>query len=146
ADGKDPRQCPACREGRLSMKFGKFGAFIGCVRYPECRYTRPLGAPAPAEGAAIMDGPKELGLDPATGLKVTLRIGPYGPYVQLGGEEVAPVEAEPEAKEADAKGAKGKKKKKVVKEKPKRASLPKGTNPADVDLARALKLLSLPRE
>ena len=148
ADGSNPRQCPACAEGRIGLKFGKFGAFVGCSRYPECRYTRPLGAPDASQTQA-MDGPKELGTDPASGLKVTLRIGPYGPYVQLGGEEVAaaapPPPPEPEEVAADGK----KKKKKAAKPKvpkPKRASLPKGTDPNAVDLDRALKLLSLPRE
>jgi DNA topoisomerase-1 len=145
ADGSNPRQCPACAEGRIGLKFGKFGAFVGCSRYPECRYTRPLGAPDAAQGQAL-DGPKELGLDPATGLKVTLRIGPYGPYVQLGGEEVAPVVAEPPPEEPAADGKKKRKKAKPKAPKPKRASLPKGTDPHAVDLGRALKLLSLPRE
>jgi DNA topoisomerase-1 len=145
ADGSNPRQCPACAEGRIGLKFGKFGAFVGCSRYPECRYTRPLGAPDAAQGQAL-DGPKELGVDPATGLKVTLRIGPYGPYVQLGGEEVAPVAAEPPPEEPAADGKKKKKKAKPKAPKPKRASLPKGTDPHSVDLGRALKLLSLPRE
>jgi DNA topoisomerase-1 len=150
ADGGNPRQCPACAAGRIGLKFGKFGAFIGCNRYPECRYTRPLGAPEPGQGTAVLDGPKELGTDPATGMVVTLRVGPYGPYVQLGGNEppptappvVAPVEdADDKAKKkrkAKAKAAKA--------PKPKRASLPKGTDPNAVDLDRALKLLSLPRD
>ncbi|MHB1204999.1 MAG: type I DNA topoisomerase [Rhodospirillaceae bacterium] len=150
ADGTNPRVCPACSEGRIGLKFGKFGSFIGCSRYPECRYTRPLGAPDGANGQFALDGPKELGLDPATGLKVTLRVGPYGPYVQLGGEEVLPAPPPPkvvaEEGEVDPK-AKKKKKKAVPKgEKPKRMSLPKGTDPNDVDLNRALKLLALPRE
>jgi len=149
ADGSNPRQCPACAEGRIGLKFGKFGSFIGCSRYPECRYTRPLGAPDAGPGQA-MDGPKELGSDPATGLKVTLRIGPYGPYVQLGGEELAPAPAPPPPSEPEEVAADGKKKKKKAAKpkvpKPKRASLPKGTDPNAVDLDRALKLLSLPRE
>ena len=162
ADGGNPRQCPACAQGRIGLKFGKFGAFIGCSKYPECRYTRPLGAPEPGQTAAL-DGPKELGTDPASGMVVTLRVGPYGPYVQLGGNEPPPIappvtvpaEPEPEVEaepEVDAKGkkkkkAKAKAKPKVVKPpKPKRASLPKGTDPNAVDLDRALKLLSLPRD
>jgi DNA topoisomerase-1 len=144
ADGSNPRQCPACTEGRIGLKFGKFGAFVGCSRYPECRYTRPLGSSEDAQGQAL-DGPKELGLDPASGLKVTLRVGPYGPYVQLGGEEIAPAPVvAPEEPAAD--GKKKKKKAKPKTPKPKRASLPKGTDPQSVDLGRALKLLSLPRE
>src|SRR6201988_2128383 len=50
ADGSDPRKCPSCETGRLSLKLGKFGGFIGCTNYPECRYTRPL-APANGNGA-----------------------------------------------------------------------------------------------
>jgi DNA topoisomerase-1 len=116
ADGSDPRQCPGCATGRLSLKLSKFGAFIGCSNYPECRYTRPLSAGV--DGAEIAN--KKLGEDPQTGLEVTLRNGRFGPYVQLG--------------EA------------VDGEKPKRAGLPKGTVAEDVDLAKALALLSLPRE
>ena len=84
AEGGDPRQCPNCGEGRLSLKVGKFGAFIGCSNYPDCRYTRQFsdtqnGAPE----ASTPDG-KLLGHDPETGLPVTLRTGRFGPYVQLG--------------------------------------------------------------
>ncbi|NWG23987.1 MAG: type I DNA topoisomerase [Pseudorhodoplanes sp.] len=114
ADGGDPRQCPNCGEGRLSLKVGRFGAFIGCSRYPECRFTRQLTAGENGGG-----GTRKLGEDPETGLEVTLRSGRFGPYVQLG------------------EGSK--------EEKPKRAGLPKGTSPDDVDLKMALGLLSLPR-
>ncbi|HZR62298.1 MAG TPA: type I DNA topoisomerase [Xanthobacteraceae bacterium] len=116
-DGGDSRQCPNCSGGRLTLKLSKFGAFIGCSNYPECRYTRPLSAPG--EGGAEI-GTKVLGVDPESGLEVTLRSGRFGPYVQLGES--------------------------VDGEKPKRAGLPKGTSPEDVDLKRALQLLSLPRE
>jgi len=122
-DGNDPRLCPACNKGRLGLKLGKFGGFIGCSNYPECRYTRKLGLEGEdenGEGGADA-GPRLLGTDPVSGLPVTLRKGPYGNYVQLG--------------EAVAKG-----------EKPKRCSLPRGLAPADVDLDKALRLLSLPRE
>ncbi|HLH94670.1 MAG TPA: type I DNA topoisomerase [Xanthobacteraceae bacterium] len=115
ADGIDPRQCPNCG-GQLSLKLSKFGGFIGCTNYPECRYTRQLTA-----GVGGVDGgTKRLGEDPASGLEVTLRSGRFGPYVQLGET--------------------------VDGEKPKRAGLPKGLSPDDVDLTRALGLLSLPRE
>jgi DNA topoisomerase-1 len=115
-DGTDPRTCPNCGTGRLSLRLGKFGGFIGCSNYPECRYTRQL---ATANGAAD-GGMRKLGEDPQTRLDVTVRSGRFGPYVQLG------------------EGADG--------EKPKRAGLPKGLSPDDVDLGRALGLLSLPRE
>ncbi|MEM9170766.1 MAG: topoisomerase C-terminal repeat-containing protein, partial [Pseudomonadota bacterium] len=110
--------CTACDDGALSLKTGKFGAFIGCTNYPECKYTRQLGGNQ--EDAAA--GDKSLGLDPESGLDVLLRIGRFGPYIQLGEED----------KEAD--------------EKPKRAGIPKGWKVEDVDLAQALKLLELPRD
>jgi DNA topoisomerase-1 len=117
-DGK-PRQCPSCADGELSLKLGRHGAFIGCSRYPDCRHTRPLAANG--EGSDITDsGPKELGKHPELGLDITLRRGPYGFYIQLGEGE-------------------GKKK-------PKRSSLTKAMDPAEIDLAMALKLLELPRE
>jgi len=122
ADGGDPRACPACTDGRLALKLGKFGAFIGCSNYPDCRYTRPLGGGEEAEKAALEDN-RVLGEDPDTGLPVIVKKGPYGWYVQLG-------EADPEDK----------------KKKPKRASLPRGTDPGGLDLERGLKLLALPRE
>ncbi|MBS7541431.1 type I DNA topoisomerase [Ancylobacter lacus] len=118
-DGSDPRLCPTCGSGRLSLKVGKFGAFIGCSNYPECKYTRPLAVQQGESGEAET-GTRSLGVDPASGLEVTVRDGRFGTYLQLG-----------EAKDG---------------EKPKRSSLPKGLSPAAVDLETALALLSLPRE
>ncbi len=118
-DGSDPRVCHTCGTGRLSLKAGKFGAFIGCSNYPECRYTRQLGV---AEGEEPVSSDRELGIDPNTERKVWLKIGRFGPYVEL---------------EADAEDKKAK---------PKRSSLPKGWEPAAIDLDQALRLLSLPRE
>ncbi|WP_043334996.1 type I DNA topoisomerase [Belnapia moabensis] len=125
-DGTDPRVCPACSGGRLGLRLGRTGAFIGCSNYPECRYTRPLIAPgAEGEGSTgLTEGPRELGTDPATGEKVTVRRGPYGVYVQLGEGGT------------DAKGKPTK---------PRRASLTRDMDPDTLDLDRALKLLSLPR-
>ena len=76
----EQRSCPSCAEGRLSLKFGRFGPFVGCARYPECRYTRPLARDPADDGA----GPVALGTDPETGLALTLRTGRYGRYVQRG--------------------------------------------------------------
>ncbi|MEZ0214542.1 MAG: type I DNA topoisomerase, partial [Xanthobacteraceae bacterium] len=118
-DGVDPRLCPTCGTGRLSLKMGKFGAFIGCSNYPECKHTRPLAVQTGENGEAET-GTRVLGTDPVTGLEVSLRDGRFGPYLQLG-----------EGKDG---------------EKPKRSSLPKGLAAADVDLATALSLLALPRE
>jgi DNA topoisomerase I len=118
ADGTDPRLCPVCGTGRLSLKLGQYGAFIGCSNFPECRNTRPLSVPG-GDGAEET-GTKVLGIDPDSGLEVTLRTGRFGPYVQLG-EAVN--------------GAK-----------PKRTGLLRGMQAGDIDLDTALKLLSLPRE
>ncbi|MBC00545.1 MAG: DNA topoisomerase I [Rhodobacteraceae bacterium] len=130
-NGEDPRKCPACGEGRLSLKVSRFGAFVGCSNYdkeklegkapnenpPHCGYTRQLSASGKDGDAEVADGPKMLGQDPETGLDVSLRTGRFGPYVQLGEEA-----------------------------KPKRASLPRGWQVSEMDLDKALQLLSLPRE
>jgi len=80
-DGSDPRLCPTCGTGRLSLKTGKFGAFIGCSNYPECRHTRPLAAnDDDANGETT--GDRELGVDPATGHTIWLKAGRFGPYVE----------------------------------------------------------------
>ncbi|MCB8837083.1 type I DNA topoisomerase [Aurantimonas sp. VKM B-3413] len=117
-DGSDPRVCPRCGTGQLSLKLGKFGAFVGCSNYPECGFTKQLGTSlsADAAGDGADDGPKELGTDPETGEPVTLRSGRFGPYVQRG-----------EGKEAA------------------RTSVPKGWEVSSIDLEKALRLLSLPR-
>ncbi|MCE9506898.1 MAG: type I DNA topoisomerase [Alphaproteobacteria bacterium] len=144
------RECPKCTEGKLSLKLGKFGAFVGCSKYPDCRYTRPvLSSAADGEAQNGEDmGPKELGLDPKTGMPITLRRGPYGPYIQLGpvvtAEPPAPAAAPVEEPAAD--GKKPKKKKKPVVEKPKRAPVPRNLDVADIDLQKAIALLGLPRE
>jgi DNA topoisomerase-1 len=115
--GHDPRLCPVCGAGRLSLKLGKFGAFIGCSNYPNCRFTRPLAVESDAEATAPETA---LGTDPGTGLAVTLKKGPYGHYVQLG-------EGNGDFK-------------------PKRVALPRSLKPAEIDLETALRLLALPRE
>ena len=124
-NGSDPRLCPTCGTGRLSLKLGKFGAFLGCSNYPECGYTRPL-AQAGGEGEAGEGdgGTRMLGNDPVSGLAISIRRGPYGTYVQRDALPTAP---------------KGE-------DKPKRVSLAKGMQAADIDLTAALKLLELPRD
>jgi DNA topoisomerase-1 len=129
-DGGEVRQCPTCGIGKLSLKVGRFGAFIGCSNYPECRFTRQM-----TPGAGGVQSTKVLGVDPVTNLEVTIRGGRFGTYLQLG--EQAQVEKRP-------KGSKGPKP--PPPEKPKRASLPKGVAPEDIDLEKALALLALPRE
>jgi DNA topoisomerase-1 len=114
-DGSDPRVCPACGEGQLALRGGKFGAFVACSNYPECKFTRRFGQGG-EEAGAVDSGPAALGIDPASGEEISLRSGRFGPYVQQG-----------QGKEA------------------KRGSIPKDLPQADVDLAWALKLLSLPR-
>jgi DNA topoisomerase-1 len=81
-DGSDPRLCPACGEGRLGLRGGRFGAFVACSNYPECKFTRRLGQGA--EGGGEDSGPQILGSDPESGQDVTLRSGRFGPYFQLG--------------------------------------------------------------
>ncbi|RFC67270.1 MULTISPECIES: type I DNA topoisomerase [Mesorhizobium] len=118
-DGTDPRSCPKCGNGTLSLKLGKYGAFVGCSNYPECGYTRQLGdaANGNGDGESVEDGTKALGTDPYTKEEITLRSGRFGPYVQRG-----------EGKEA------------------KRSSLPKGWTTDSIDHEKALALLSLPRD
>jgi DNA topoisomerase I len=117
--GRNPRACPVCENGNLSLKLGRFGAFIGCSNYPNCRYTRPLGIEPDGEDKPAPVTDTELGRDPASGLAVTLKKGPYGHYIQLGGGDAG---------------------------KPKRAALPRGMEPGSATLDIAIKLLSLPRE
>ncbi len=119
-DGAPARRCPSCGEGQLSLKVGKYGAFIGCSNYPDCRYTRQLGNGEDADKEATPAEGVLLGTDPETGETITRHDGRFGPYVQRG-------------KAADG-------------VKPPRASIPKGVPPESVDLAFALRLLSLPRE
>lgn len=123
-DGSDPRVCPECGKGKLSVKLGKFGAFLGCSNYPECKYTKPLtdvkedevgDSPRPAN-------PEDKVLGEMNSLKIYLKKGPYGYYVQLGEDATATTE------------------------KPKRCSLPKSIKPEEITLEQATTLLSLPKQ
>lgn len=116
-DGSNPRVCPKCGSGNLSLKLGKYGAFVGCSNYPECGYTRQLGEDGNGEAGGGSDGTKILGNDPYTAEEITLRSGRFGPYVQRG-----------DGKEA------------------KRSSLPKGWAADSIDHEKALALLALPRD
>ena len=114
-DGSDPRICPSCNVGTLSLRLGKHGAFVGCSNYPDCRYTRPLGVNEPPPGAG---GDGAMGEHPETGATIYLKDGRFGPYLEM------TIEGE---------------------EKPRRGSLPKGWSPADLTLEQAIKLIDLPR-
>ncbi len=121
-DGSDPRSCPACGAGRLGLKLGRHGSFIGCSNYPACQYTRRLAAENGEDGGdTLKEGMRALGRHPDTDEEITVRRGPYGVYVQQG-EQVE--------------GSKAK---------PKRTSLPKGLDGDSIALEQALALLSLPR-
>jgi len=85
-DGSDPRTCPKCGPegrtgGRLALRGGRFGAFVACSNYPECKFTRKFGV---AGGAGDEGESGELGKDPATGEAITRHVGRFGPYIQLG--------------------------------------------------------------
>ncbi len=123
ADGGDPRLCPACQSGRLGLKLGRHGSFIGCSNYPACEYTRRLAVETGEEsGETLKEGKRDLGAHPQTGEPIAIRRGPYGLYVQQG-------EADPEDKKV----------------KPRRAAIPRGMDGEQMTLEQALGLLSLPR-
>jgi len=123
-DGSDPRKCPSCDTGKLHLKLGRYGAFVGCTNYPACQYTRRLGVDGanPEEDDTLKEGSRTLGNHPETDDAIVLKRGPYGLYIQCG-------EADPENK----------------KKKPKRATIPKGMDGNAITLQDAVGLLSLPR-
>jgi len=114
-DGSDPRKCPLCEGGKLSLRGGRFGAFIACSNYPECKYTRKFGQPG-SEGSGASEGPEILGQHPETGQDIVKKSGRFGPYIEMGsGKEAA------------------------------RASIPRDIPGEDFGMDWAVKLLSLPR-
>ena len=115
-DGKERRACPLCEGGALSLKLGRYGAFVGCSNYPECRFTRRLDD-KPGEESDPAQSDKILGVDPGNAEEVKLRNGRFGPYVQRGtGGDAS------------------------------RSSIPPNYVPEELTLEIALKLLALPRE
>jgi DNA topoisomerase-1 len=115
-DGSDPRLCPLCKEGRLSLRGGRYGAFIACSNYPECKFTRKFGQPGGSDGDAASSGPEELGQHPETGTPIYRKAGRFGPYIET-----------------------------VVGDETKRASIPKDLPDGELTLDWAAKLLALPR-
>ena len=116
ADGSNPRACPMCGDGQLALRGGRFGAFIACSNYPECKFTRKFGQPGGSDGGDDK-GPEVLGQHPETGQDIVRKSGRFGPYIEMG-----------EGKEA------------------KRGSIPKDLPDGEMTLDWAVKLLSLPRE
>jgi DNA topoisomerase-1 len=113
------RKCPSCNSGRIGLKVGKFGGFVGCSNYPECKYTLQFNQITDEKNRELA-GPKEIGIYPETGELITIRKGPYGVYMQVG------------------EGTNEKK--------PKRVSIPKNFEAEEIGLNTAIQLLSLPRK
>ncbi len=123
-DGTDPRICPECAKGKISVKLGKYGAFLGCSNYPECKYTKPLTDIKDEENQEVekakLEKPEDKLLGEYKTLNIYLKKGPYGFYVQWGEDATATTE------------------------KPKRTALPKNINPEEVNFEQAVRLISLP--
>lgn len=125
-DGSDPRLCPECKHGHLSIKLGKFGAFLGCSDYPECKYTKPLTDTKEEEELPSdkprSPKPEDKLLGTHKTLNVYLKKGPYGWYLQWGEDATATTE------------------------KPKRIALPKNLKPEEITFDQAVTLISLPKD
>ena len=120
-DGQPNKICPTCSNGKLGLELGKYGAFIGCSNYPECKFTKQIASNQSKEEndankAFMPENDGVLGVDPESGLNAIIKKGPYGIYLQLGEEK-----------------------------KPKRTSIPKLVDAQGIDLQKALAFLSLPR-
>ena len=123
-DGSDPRACPECSHGQISVKLGKYGAFLGCSNYPDCKYTKPLTDVKEEENQDVdkpkFEKPEDKLLGTYKTLNIYLKKGPYGFYVQWGEDATATTE------------------------KPKRAALPKNISPDEISFEQAVKLITLP--
>ena len=119
-NGEPNKKCPTCSNGKLGLELGKYGAFIGCSNYPECKFTKQIASNQNEENDAnstfMPNDDGILGIDPESGLNAIIKKGPYGIYLQLGDEK-----------------------------KPKRTSIPKLVDAKGIDLQKALAFLSLPR-
>ncbi len=148
--------CPTCSTGKLGLRIGKFGSFIGCSNYPDCKHTMQIfGEEGHNEDGEIKPHfeARSLGKDLKTGYEIVIKVGPYGPYIELQGSEVEDkVEDNSQSDKSAEKNSKGKAKKtsknskKSTQKKPKRISIPKNIDPATIDLAQAQSLLTLPRD
>ncbi len=147
--GELKNSCPTCKNGKLGLRIGKFGAFIGCSNYPDCKHTMQIFGEDISEEKETKPQfePKSLGKDPETGLEILVKVGPYGPYLEM--PENTPEGEEQAAEESKKKTAKTKEKltaKEKKAKKPKRISIPRNLDPNLIDLKTAKSLLSLPRE
>ena len=120
-NGEPNKKCPTCSNGKLGLELGKYGAFIGCSNYPECKFTKQIASNQnkeenDANSTFMPNDDGVLGIDPESGLNAIIKKGPYGIYLQLGDEK-----------------------------KPKRTSIPKLVDAKGIDLQKALAFLSLPR-
>ena len=120
-NGEPNKKCPTCSNGKLGLELGKYGAFIGCSNYPECKFTKQIASNQnkeenDANSTFMPNDDGVLGIDPESGLNAIIKKGPYGIYLQLGDEK-----------------------------KPKRTSIPKLVEAKGIDLQKALAFLSLPR-
>ena len=150
-EGNLKNTCPTCNKGKLGLRLGKFGSFIGCSNYPECKHTMQIFN----EENVTEDGdlkpqfePRNLGKDPKSGFDIMVKIGPYGPYLELAGSEVEVDNKKSDDEEKSVKKSKktSAKSKKTSAKKPKRISIPKTIDPSKIDFEMAKSLLSLPRE
>jgi len=72
--------CPLCHEGHLVRKASRFGPFLGCSRYPKCKFRRALTPDGEAPQPKLLDEPC-----PTCGRPLQLRTGRYGEFVGCSG-------------------------------------------------------------